>query len=182
MLSPDDRVLRSIADRIEGRNPNSNPLPYTELLEIEEVERRTLMKRSNIYRLVKLGQFPAPIHFGGAKWIAAEVEEYIQRQMEERDRERGPNKFVPRASILSGSSTGALNGAWSEDMPGVTPGQPASAVRMLDPQLCEALRMLKVDVPELYLDPATCNVVLAVKRVDHPSAQPTKPAAKSKKR
>ena len=182
MLSPADRVLTTIAARIEGRTPNPHPPQYTELLEIEEVEQRTKMKSSNIYRLIQLGEFPAPIHFGGSKWIAAEVEEYIQRCIEKRDRERGGNKFVPRASILSGDPTGTPNGAWSEDKPGVTPGQPASAVRMLGPDLVDALRLLKVDVPELYLDPATCNVVLAVIKVDLPSAQPAKPAAKGKKR
>ena len=182
MLSLEDRVLSSIADRIEGRNPNSNPLQYTELLEIETVEKRTLMKRSNIYRLIKLGQFPAPIHFGGAKWIAAEVEEYIQRCMEKRDRERGGNHFAPRPSILSGNPSGAPNGARPEDKPGVTRDEPASTVRMLGPDLCEALRMLKVDIPELYVDPAVCNVVLAVIKVDLPSAQPVNKTPKGKKR
>jgi predicted DNA-binding transcriptional regulator AlpA len=182
MLSPKDRVLRSIADRIEGRNPNFNPLQYTELLEIEEVEKRTLMKKSNIHRLIKLGQFPAPIHFGGAKWIAAEVEEYIQRCVEERDRERGDNKFVPRPSILSANRSGVSNGARSDDKPGITPGQPASTVRMLGLELCEALRLLKVDIPELYVDPAACNVVLAVIKVDLPPAQPVNTSSKGKKR
>jgi predicted DNA-binding transcriptional regulator AlpA len=175
-------VLRSIADRVEGRTPNFNPLQYTELLDIETVEQRTLMKKSNIHRLIKLGQFPAPIHFGGAKWIAAEVEEYIQRCLEERDRERGGNKFVPRPSILSGNRSGAPNGARPEDKPGTTPGQPASTVRMLGPELCEALRLLKVDIPELYVDPAACNVVLAAIKVDLPSAQPVNKNSKGKKR
>ena len=182
MLSPVDRVLGSIADRIEGRTPNPNPLQYTDLLDIQEVERRTKMKSSNIYRLVKLSQFPAPIHLGGAKWIAAEVEEYIQRLEEERDRGRGGNKFAPRPSILVGNPSGAPSGASSEDQPGTTPGQPTSTVRMLDPEICDALRLLKVDIPELYVDPTACNVVLAVIKVDLPLAQPEKPAAKAKKR
>jgi predicted DNA-binding transcriptional regulator AlpA len=167
-----------------GTNCNSSQLPATqptELLTLAEVELRTKMKSSNIYRLIKLGLFPRPIKFGGAKWIAAEVEEYVQRQIEERDRERDPNNFVPRPSILSGNSMRA-NGAWSEAKPGVTPGPPASAVRMLGPDLSEGLRLLKVDIPELYLDPATCNVVLAVIKIDLPSAQPAKPTAKGKMR
>jgi predicted DNA-binding transcriptional regulator AlpA len=182
MLSPEDRVLRSIADRIEGRNPDSDPSRYTELLEIDEVEKRTKMKRSNIYRLVKLGQFPAPIRLGGAKWIAAEVEEYIRRRTDERDHERGGNKFVPRPAILSGDLPGAENEASSAGNPGINSSQPASAVRMLGPELCEALRMLKVDIPELYLDPKVCNVVLAVIKVDLPSAPPATHRSKGKKR
>jgi predicted DNA-binding transcriptional regulator AlpA len=182
MQSAEDQILRSIADRIEGKNPSANPSRYTELLDIEEVERRTVMGQSNIYRLIKLGLFPAPIHFGGAKWIAAEVEEYIQRCVEKRDRERGGNKFVPRPSILSGNGSGAPNGALSEDKLGTTPGQPASAVRMLGPELCEALRMLKADIPELYLDPTVCQVVLAVIKVDLPTAQPVNMSPKRKKR
>jgi predicted DNA-binding transcriptional regulator AlpA len=111
MLSPKDRVLSSIADRIEGRNTSSHPLRSTELWDIDEVEKRTKMKSSNIYRLIQLGQFPAPIHLGGAKWIAAEVEEYIQRCADERDRELGGNKFVPRPSILSGNLPGGQDEA-----------------------------------------------------------------------
>jgi len=182
MLSPADRVLGSIADRIEGRNPNFNPLQTTELWEIDEVEKRTKMKSSNIYRLIKLGQFPAPIHLGGAKWIAAEVEEYIQRRADERDHELGGNKFVPRPSILSGNASGVPDGVRPEDKPGTTPGQPASTVRMLGPELCEALRMLKADIPELYVDPAACNVFLAVIKVDLPSASPATNRPKGKKR
>lgn len=182
MLSSEDRVLRSISDRIEGRTSNPNPLRSTELWDIDEVEKRTKMRSSNIYRLIQLGQFPAPIHLGGAKWIAAEVEEYIQRCAEERDRERGGNKFVPRPSILSGNPSGAPNDARSESKSGTTPGQPASTVRMLGPELCEALRMLKVEIPELYADPAVCNVVLAVIKVDLPSAQPVNKTPKGKKR
>jgi predicted DNA-binding transcriptional regulator AlpA len=182
MLSPEDRVLRSIADRIEGRNPSPNPLRYTELLEIEEVEQRTKMKRSNIYRLIQLGQFPAPIHFGGAKWIAAEVEEYIQRCAEERDRKRGGNKFVPRPAILSGNLPGVQEEALSADKPGINPSQPASTVRMLGPELCQALRMLKVDIPELYLDSASWDVFLAVIKVELSPAWQTNVFPKSKKR
>lgn len=182
MLSPEDQVLRSIAQRIEGRNPASNPLPYTALLELEEVEQRVKMGSSNIYRLIQLGQFPAPIHFGGSKWIAAEVEEYIQRCIEERDRERGGNNFVPRPAILSGFKTSGQNGSLSGGKPGIAPSQPPSTVRMLGPELCQALRMLKADIPELYVDPAVSNVVLAVIKVDLPPAQPAKPGAKSKKR
>ena len=168
-----------------GTNSNSSQPPATqstELLTLAEVEVRAKMKRSNIYRLIKLGEFPRPIHLGGSRWIATEVDEAVERLKEERDRNHGANKFVPRPSILSANKSGVSNGARSYDKPGITSGQPASSVRMLDPQLCEALRLLKVDIPELYLDPATCNVVLAVIKVDLPSAQPAKPAAKSKKR
>ena len=182
MLSPQDQVVRSIADRIEGRNPTSNPIRHTELLEIEAVEQRTLMGRSNICRLIKLGRFPAPIHLSGAKWIAAEVEEYIQRCVNERDLERGANKFTPRSAILSGNGTAAAAGALSAHKSGTAPSQPASTVRMLDPKLCEALRMLKVDIPELYLDPAACNVVLAVIRVELPVAPAADTGSKRKKR
>jgi hypothetical protein len=53
---------------------------------------------------------------------------------------------------------------------------------MLDPQLCEALRILKVDIPELYLDPAACTVVLAAIKVDLPPEQPINKTPKGKKR
>lgn len=154
--------------------------PYgpTYLLILEQVEERTHMKRSSIYRLIQMGQFPAPIRLGGSKWIAAEVDEAIERLKEDRDRDRGGNKFVPRPSILSGNPTGA-GGA---NQPGLTPSQHASTVRMLGPELCQALRMLKVDIPELYLDPAVSNVVLAVIKVDLPPVPPAKTGSKGKRR
>ena len=154
----------------------------TELLKIAEVEVRTGMKRANIYRLIQLGQFPAPIHLGGAKWRADEVEEFIQRRTEERDVERGGNKFVPRPVILSGSKTSGQNGSLSGAKSGIAPSQPPSTVRTLGPELCEALRMLKADIPELYIDPKVSNVVLAVIKVDLPSAPPAKTAAKVRRR
>jgi predicted DNA-binding transcriptional regulator AlpA len=159
-----------------------DPYRPTDLLTLEQVEERTKMKRSNIYRLIKLHQFPAPIHLGGAKWIVAEVDEAIERLKEERDRKHGANKFAPRAAILSGSEAAVRSGALSGGKPGIIPSQPPSTVRMLGPEVCEALRMLKVDIPELYLDPAVCNVVLAVIKVELPQAQPAKPGSKGKKR
>jgi prophage regulatory protein len=182
MLSPEDQVLRLIADRMEGKDPSSNHLQASDLLTLPEVEVRAKMKRSNIYRLIKLGKFPRPIHLGGSRWIAAEVDEAVERLKEERDRNHGANKFVPRPAILSGSEAASRSGALSGAKPGIAPGQPTSTVRMLGPELCEALRLLKVDIPELYFDPAACNVVLAVIKVDLPSAQPVNPSSKSKKR
>jgi len=136
------------------------------------------MKRSNIYRLIQLGLFPAPTHLGGSKWIATEVDEAIERLKDERDRKHGPNKFVPRPSILAALENGAL--------PGVEPASPSSRlqqeVRMLSPELSAALRMLKVDIPELYLDSASWNVSLAVIRVELYPARQTNVTPKSKKR
>lgn len=152
----------------------------TELLSIREVEAKAHMKRSNIYRLIQLGLFPAPIHLGGAKWIAAEVEEYIQRRKDERDRQLGENKFIPRPAILSSHESGAVNGSFS-GKPGSAAIHPPSTVRILSPEMVEALRILKIDIPELNLDRATWNVSLAVIKVEHSPAQPTKMRSKVNK-
>ena len=154
----------------------------TELIKIAEVEVRTKMKRANIYRLIQLGQFPAPIHLGGARWRAEEIEEFIQRRTEERDRDRGGNNFVPRPVILFGYGSGAPSGPLFEQEPGITPSQPSSTVRILEPELCQALRMLKLDVPELYLDPAVWNVSLAVVKVELSPSRPATPGSKRKRR
>lgn len=149
------------------------PFPPTQLLKLCEVEDRTHMGQSNIYRLIALGLFPAPIHLGGSKWIAAEVDEFIERKKDERDRQRGENKFSPRPAILTGQGP-ALNGSFSGTKPGSPPVAPPSTIRMLSPEMVEALRTLHIDIPELYLDPAAWNVSLAVIKVELSSAQPTK--------
>lgn len=156
------------------------PFPPTELLKIAEVEDRTHMRQSNIYRLIQLGQFPVPIHLGGSKWIAAEIDEYIERKKEARDRERGPNKFPPRATILSGQRSG-LNGFFSSDKQGSPAVPPPSTIRVLSPEFVEALRLLKIDIPELSLDPAAWNVSLAVIKVALSPAQTAKHDSKRNK-
>jgi len=150
----------------------------TELLSLPQVEDRVRMKRSNIYRLIQLGLFPAPIRIGlgGSKWVAAEIDEYLQRKRDERDRQRGQNKFAPRPAILGARET-TVPGSSTDASPAAPP---PSTVRMLSPELVEALRTLKVDIPELRLDPAAWNVSLAVVKVELPSPQP--PSSDSKRR
>lgn len=139
------------------------------------------MKRSNIYRLIALGLFPRPIALGGSKWIRAEVDEYIQRCKDERDRERGQNKFAPRPAILTAGGS-PLNGSIPNGKPGSPSVPPPSTVRMLSTELCEALRLLRIDVPELYLDPAAWNVSLAVVKIELASTSPENKEPKRKKR
>lgn len=166
---------------VQAWQADNAPFPPTELLKIAEVEDRTHMRQSNIYRLIQLGQFPAPIHLGGSKWIAAEIHEYIARKQDERDRQRGKNKFAPRPESLTGQGP-ALNGSIPGGKQGWSAIPPPSTVRMLSPELCEALRLLRVDIPELYLDPATCNVSLAVVKVDLSPASPERKDPNRKKR
>jgi predicted DNA-binding transcriptional regulator AlpA len=154
---------------------------HAELLSIGGVEVHTKMKRSNIYRLIKLGLFPAPIHMGGSKWDAAEIEEYILRLKEERDRKFGPNKFVPRPGIQSGQDADGLNGSLPDHRLGASVGLPPSTLRVLGPELCSALKMLKVDIPELYLDSASWNVSLAVMKVELSPVGNTNGMIKAKK-
>jgi hypothetical protein len=131
---------------------------------LDEIDARC--RAFNIYRLIKLGLFPAPIHLGGSKWVASEVEEYIQRRKDDRDSERGENKFAPRPRIMSAQGSGDLNGSLPGGKTGIPANQSPSTVRVLSPELCSALRMLKIDVPELYLDPKHWTVSLAVIKVE----------------
>lgn len=156
------------------------PFPPADLLTLKQLEPYVHMKSSNIYRLIAQKRFPAPLSLGGSKWIRAEVDEYIQRCKDERDRQRGENKFAPRSAILSNQQP-ALNGS----IPGSKPGSPAvappSTIRILGPEIVEALRLLKLDIPELSLDPTAWNVSLAVVKVELASSQPAKQASKHKK-
>jgi len=145
-----------------------------ELLTLAEVEERTCMRRSNIYRLIGLGLFPAPVHgLGGSKWITAEVGEFIARKRDERDRLRGANNFAPRPAILAGLGA-AVHASENAD----SPAPPPSTVRILDREMVDALRMLHVEIPELYLDPSAFNVSLAVIKVELQLQPPVKQDSK----
>ena len=49
------------------------------LLTRAEVERRTGLRRSSVYRLMRAGRFPAPLKVGPAsvRWPASEIEAWI---------------------------------------------------------------------------------------------------------
>ena len=64
--------------------------------------------------------------------------------------------------------------------PGTSASQLASTVRILGPELCEALRMLKLDIPELYLKPEAWSVSLAVMKVELAPVRRTEKAPKAK--
>jgi len=158
--------------------PQFGLLEPTELLTIDEVEVRSKMKRSWIYQLIKLGEFPAPIHLGGSKWVAAEVEEYVRRRIEERDRQNGKCKFVPGPRVVQSqandnstappSFTGVADFASSGEL----------TLRVLSSELCNALRTLRIAIPELYLDQDTWQVSLLVMKTNQQPAQPTKEGLK----
>ena len=58
------------------------------LLKVKEVMDRVGLSRSQIYRLMDVGEFPLQISVGGrgASWVASEIEEWIQQKIEERGR------------------------------------------------------------------------------------------------
>jgi predicted DNA-binding transcriptional regulator AlpA len=161
--------------------PQFDVIEQTELLTIEEVEERTKMGHSWIYELIKRGEFPAPIHMGGSKWVAFEVEEFIQRRKDERDLKYGQSKFAPRARILHFQTDGARSAPIS--MIGVVDSVTAneSTLRVLGAGLCAALRTLRIDIPELYLDQDSWQVNLLVMKIDRKQAKPMKNGLKRKK-
>jgi len=162
--------------------PQFDALEQTDVLTIEEVEVRTKMKHSRIYELIRLGEFPAPIRLGGSKWIKAEVEEYKQRKIEERDRERGGNKFVPRAQLLQCPPTGNRSTQLSAAEAVASAAATESTLRVLRPELCAALRTLKIDIPELYLDQNAWQVNILVMKTDRKPDQTPKDTLKLKRR
>lgn len=59
----------------------------TRLLRLPEVMERTGFSRASIYRLGKLGKFPAQVRIGPntAAWVESEVEQFIADRIGERD-------------------------------------------------------------------------------------------------
>ena len=68
--------------------------PATRLLRISEVQARTSLGRSTIYRWAAEGRFPAPVMLGGrvARWVEAEVEAWMRERLE-----KGRRGSVPAA-------------------------------------------------------------------------------------
>lgn len=62
-------------------------MPGDRLLKIDEVSDLASLSRSTIYLLISKGTFPKPIKIGShsVAWIEAEILDYINRKMEERD-------------------------------------------------------------------------------------------------
>ena len=62
----------------------------TNLLRRSEVERRTGLSRSSIYRLLEFNRFPRPIRIGDrtVAWVEGEIDGFISARIAERDRQR----------------------------------------------------------------------------------------------
>lgn len=59
-----------------------------ELRKLPVVCRQTALSRANIYRLVKTGEFPAPVKLGprASAWVGAEVDTWIAQRIAQRDK------------------------------------------------------------------------------------------------
>jgi prophage regulatory protein len=56
------------------------------LIRIEEVERRVQMSRTEIYRLIREGQFPRNIKRGArVLWVEQEIDAYVEALIKRRD-------------------------------------------------------------------------------------------------
>ena len=57
------------------------------LLRLPEVISRTGYKRSNIYQLMNLGDFPKSVHLGprAVAWLSSEIDQWIDDRVKERD-------------------------------------------------------------------------------------------------
>ncbi|MDE2805869.1 MAG: AlpA family transcriptional regulator [Gemmatimonadota bacterium] len=63
---------------------NERTKSATRFLRMSEVQARTSLGRSTIYRWSAEGRFPAPIQLGGrvARWIEDEVDEWLLKWLE----------------------------------------------------------------------------------------------------
>lgn len=59
-------------------------MAYNTIIRLPEVIKATGLSRSSIYKRISEGQFPKQISLGGraSGWIEAEVEEWIEQQIE----------------------------------------------------------------------------------------------------
>ncbi len=80
----ESKMQRSGAMTNERSNERTNPA--TRLLRISEVQARTGLGRSTIYRWAAEGRFPRPVRLGGrvARWVEAEVDEWLRKWLERR--------------------------------------------------------------------------------------------------
>jgi len=54
--------------------------PSTALLRRADVQRRTTLSKTTIYRMVKDGRFPRPIHLGSCRavaWLEEDIENWL---------------------------------------------------------------------------------------------------------
>jgi prophage regulatory protein len=84
------------------------PKPWLSVSKLPEVEARTGLSGSSIYRLVKAGQFPRPIKLGetASAWVDEEIEDWLIARVEERNKlER--EEAVKRAREATDEATGS---------------------------------------------------------------------------
>ena len=84
------RTRRSEAMREQPSDGRTKP--PIRLLRISQVQARTGLGRSTIYRWAAEGRFPAPVRLGGrvARWVEAEVEEWVRKWLEKRRGRHAP--------------------------------------------------------------------------------------------
>ena len=75
-----NRTGAASEDRVDERTK-----PATRFLRVSEVQARTSLGRSTIYRWAAEDRFPAPVLLGGrvARWIEAEIEEWAEKWVEQ---------------------------------------------------------------------------------------------------
>ena len=61
------------------------------LIDLQEVMRRTGLKRDSIYRLGKLQRMPRPVKVSewASRWVASEIDAYVAQRIGERDAKAG---------------------------------------------------------------------------------------------
>jgi prophage regulatory protein len=72
-------------------NMSNEAYPSARILRLKQVEKRTGLKKSTIYKRIALGTFPKQILLGGGRaigWLESEINDYIV-QWHELSREMG---------------------------------------------------------------------------------------------
>ena len=84
---PGAQARRTRKSRAETENAmERRTRPPTRFLRISEVQARTSLGRSTIYRWSAEGRFPRPVWLSGrvVRWVEAEVEEWLRERIAER--------------------------------------------------------------------------------------------------
>lgn len=58
------------------------------VLKLKEVLRKTSLGKTTLYMLIKVSEFPKPIHLGlrAVGWLESEIDAWIQGKIESRDK------------------------------------------------------------------------------------------------
>jgi prophage regulatory protein len=147
---------------------SSDLLTPTVVIDRKEVLRRTGLKKSTLYGMIRAGLFPKQIQLSGGRvgWSAQEVEAWIQERMALRSDKFATTAAPPEKAKITSVAT----------PPELSPRKSAGSSETVEASLDikglvrvrgRAIHGATIADPEVYKDPATGNLWLCVTRPEN---------------